>query len=275
MDSDARFKYAKRLFGNIKFVGELFRRSLISEGIIVSVFESLLGTSDSEIARKAVNDDTIEGATVLMDKIGYMLDEKLAKNKADPGKTESLIKKNKEFNDQIAIIFTRLELIGNDQGQSYPDISKRVKILTLNMLDDRKSGWGKSRKQNEKGPKKVEELKKELEAKQREEEKLRQQQDYDEYYDGGYDDRRGGDRRGGKGGYDDRRGGDRRGGGTVYQKKGGPKGGNYNDNSDTVSQGSYKDRNERGGKRDYNDRRQSERGPRGGRGQGRGGNHGA
>lgn len=49
-----------------------------------------------------------------------------------------------------------------------------MKILVKNMLDNRKGNWEKSKKQAEKGPKKVEELKKELEAKAREEERIRQ-----------------------------------------------------------------------------------------------------
>jgi hypothetical protein len=48
-----------------------------------------------------------------------------------------------------------------------------VKILALNLLDNRKDGWEKSKKQNEKGPKKVEDLKKEMEAKAREDEAQR------------------------------------------------------------------------------------------------------
>ena len=63
--------------------------------------------------------------------------------------------------------------------------------MVKNMLDNRLSGWEKSRKANEKGPKKTEDLKKELEAKVREDERIRQLE-YEEQY-GNYDkDRRGG-----------------------------------------------------------------------------------
>lgn len=41
------------------------------------------------------------------------------------------------------------------------------------MFDQREQGWQKSRQAHEKGPKKVEDLRKELEAKAREEEYLR------------------------------------------------------------------------------------------------------
>lgn len=78
MDTEALYKYQKRLFGNVKFVGELNRRNLLQESIIISVFNSLLGASDPN-QRESVNDDTVEGATVLMNKIGYIIDEKIAK----------------------------------------------------------------------------------------------------------------------------------------------------------------------------------------------------
>lgn len=43
-------------------------------------------------------------------------------------------------------------------------------MLLRNMLDNRKSGWEKSKKANESGPKKVEELRRELEEQARIEE---------------------------------------------------------------------------------------------------------
>lgn len=79
MDTEALYKYQKRLFGNVKFVGELNRRNLLQESIIISVFNSLLGVNDVNGQRESVNDDTIEGATVLMNKIGYLIDDKIAK----------------------------------------------------------------------------------------------------------------------------------------------------------------------------------------------------
>jgi len=45
MDEEAQFKFKDRLLGNIKFVGELNRRNLLSENILVSVFDMLLGVT--------------------------------------------------------------------------------------------------------------------------------------------------------------------------------------------------------------------------------------
>jgi hypothetical protein len=58
-------------------VGELYRRSLMQEGVILSVFEMLLGNQDVIDSIVHVNDYTAEGATVLMNKIGNILDTKL------------------------------------------------------------------------------------------------------------------------------------------------------------------------------------------------------
>jgi len=90
-------------------------------------------------------------------------------------------------------------------------ISKRVQLLIKNMVDNRASNWEKTRKINDSGPKKVEDLRRELEEKARKEEELRLTSEREEqYYADPY------------GRYSDkRRGGDRRGGNSsVYQKKG-------------------------------------------------------
>jgi hypothetical protein len=71
-------KFKSRLFGNINFVGELFRRGLLSESIVLSVFDMLLVVDSSETQLDFVNDNTVEGAVILMEKIGSQLDNKLA-----------------------------------------------------------------------------------------------------------------------------------------------------------------------------------------------------
>ena len=42
MDEEAVLKFKDRLLGNIQFVGELNRRNLLSENILISVFDMLL-----------------------------------------------------------------------------------------------------------------------------------------------------------------------------------------------------------------------------------------
>ena len=62
-------------------MGELYRRSVMMEGVILSVFEMLLGNQADIDTIKNVNDYTAEGATVLMNKIGNIIDGKLSKFK--------------------------------------------------------------------------------------------------------------------------------------------------------------------------------------------------
>jgi hypothetical protein len=104
--------------------------------------------------------------------------------------------------------------------QSVPQVSNRVKMLIKNMLDNRSKGWEKTKKQDESGPMKVEELREKVEKKLREEMAQREQAEMEEqgYLGGRRGDDRGGkygkqgtykekDGRGPKGGRDDRKGG--------------------------------------------------------------------
>lgn len=44
----------------------------------MSVFDMLLAVDTKETQLPFINDNTVEGAVVLMEKIGHMIDEKLA-----------------------------------------------------------------------------------------------------------------------------------------------------------------------------------------------------
>lgn len=76
-DEEQKFKISTRLFGNIKFVGELYRRKLIIELIILQVLDMLLAIVTKE-KLPFVNDNTVEGGVVLMENIGHIIDEKLS-----------------------------------------------------------------------------------------------------------------------------------------------------------------------------------------------------
>lgn len=62
--------FKDRLYGNLNFVGELYRRKILPEQILVTVFNSLLGKSDIN-QDETVNDLHVEGAINLMNKVGY------------------------------------------------------------------------------------------------------------------------------------------------------------------------------------------------------------
>ena len=48
MDQEEEIKYKQRLFGNIKFVGELNKRGLLAESIMISIFDMLLVTEGND-----------------------------------------------------------------------------------------------------------------------------------------------------------------------------------------------------------------------------------
>lgn len=64
---DTAVLFKTKLFGNIDFVGELYRRRLLPHTTMVSVFESLLGISEVD---QKIDDLVIEGAINLMNKVG-------------------------------------------------------------------------------------------------------------------------------------------------------------------------------------------------------------
>jgi len=68
---DTAVLFKTKLFGNIDFVGELYRRKLLPHATMISVFESLLGISDVE----KIDDLVIEGAINLMNKVGQNFEE--------------------------------------------------------------------------------------------------------------------------------------------------------------------------------------------------------
>jgi hypothetical protein len=80
---------------NIKFVGELNRRGLLSESILISIFDLLLSVENKK-QLQFVNDDTVEGAIVLICKVGPMIDDKIKKSKKEE---EKMNKKKSMINE--------------------------------------------------------------------------------------------------------------------------------------------------------------------------------
>jgi hypothetical protein len=79
-----------------------------------------------------------------MNKIGYLLDDKMKKLEIESKKKPEREAKNKETISKFNTIFARFEEIGN--SEKITDISNRVKILCKNMLDDREKDWDRQRK---------------------------------------------------------------------------------------------------------------------------------
>jgi len=68
---DREFKNKHRLFGNIEFVGELHKRQLITDIVLQTIFNNLLGIGLENDTN--VNDNTIEAAIKLISKLGLTL----------------------------------------------------------------------------------------------------------------------------------------------------------------------------------------------------------
>jgi len=64
--------FIESLFGNVEFVGELYRRKILPHTILVNIFESLLGMNDTN---PHPDDLTVEAAIKLMNKVGQKFEE--------------------------------------------------------------------------------------------------------------------------------------------------------------------------------------------------------
>jgi hypothetical protein len=84
----------KHLLGNLQFLGELFRRYILKQSVIISVFDLLLGveTQTQEDYLSFINDSTVDGAVMLLEKIGYILLETLSSISIDKDKKGKIIK---------------------------------------------------------------------------------------------------------------------------------------------------------------------------------------
>ena len=71
------------MFGNIDFVGELYKEALLSDTILYSIFESLLGMESS-----IVTDITVDAALKLINKLGSKMEQD-TKNKKDDKKVDA------------------------------------------------------------------------------------------------------------------------------------------------------------------------------------------
>jgi len=70
---DRELRYKHKLFGNMDFVGELFKFGLVSEKILYSIFESLFGIDSVA----SISDITIDAALQLINKLGSKMEQDL------------------------------------------------------------------------------------------------------------------------------------------------------------------------------------------------------
>ena len=93
LDRELRTKH--KLFGNIDFVGELYKELLISDVILTSIFENLLGLDQQTTS--GVTDITIDAALKLINKLGQKMEERAKSLKNEDKKKGSLETNEKIF----------------------------------------------------------------------------------------------------------------------------------------------------------------------------------
>jgi hypothetical protein len=135
------FKTKHKLFGNIEFVGELFKQMLVTDLVMSQVFSSLLGIGQESDLN--VNDNTIEAGLRLISKLGPTLEKNIIDTKEED--------KREKLKATVEEIFDRLKQLETlDPEDPKNRASLRIKILVKNMFADRKAGWLKAREDDKK-----------------------------------------------------------------------------------------------------------------------------
>lgn len=72
-DEEEKFKKKEKLFGNVYFIGELYKKYLLPEKVIVSCQVSLLGLENAQLS-----ENTLEAGLMFINKVGLVFDERTA-----------------------------------------------------------------------------------------------------------------------------------------------------------------------------------------------------
>ncbi|XP_055817621.1 eukaryotic translation initiation factor 4G-like isoform X2 [Solanum dulcamara] len=123
---EKRVKARRRMLGNIRLIGELYKKKMLTERIMHECIKKLLGDYQNP------DEENIEALCKLMSTIGEMIDHAKAKEHMDA-------------------YFDRLEKLSNNMK-----LSSRVRFMLKDSIDLRKNKWQQRRKVE--GPKKIEEV---------------------------------------------------------------------------------------------------------------------
>lgn len=128
------FRLKHKLLGNIDFVGELYKEQLLSDSIINSIFECLVGYGESGSTYQEFNDNTIEASLKLINKIGHTMEAK---------KKESSERKGAKIVQQLDLLYKRFNYLQNlsDDDENASKCTNRVRLLIQNMFENKASGW--------------------------------------------------------------------------------------------------------------------------------------
>jgi hypothetical protein len=138
-EEDLRRKH--KLYGNIEFCGILHKNRILSDSILWSVFEGLLGLKSGENQDLSVNENTVEAAIRLISKLGRTIEDKIANSSE-----ENKVKQQEKLNE----VFKQFKYLENcdSTDPTKKTVSTRVKLLIKNMFDNKESGWKKSEDKN-------------------------------------------------------------------------------------------------------------------------------
>ncbi|KAJ1415457.1 Serine aminopeptidase, S33 [Sesbania bispinosa] len=123
---ERRVKARRRMLGNIRLIGELYKKKMLTERIMHECIKKLLGQYEDP------DEEDIEALCKLMSTIGDMIDHPKAKEHMDA-------------------YFERMKLLSNNMN-----LSSRVRFMLKDVIDLRKNKWQQRRKVE--GPKKIEEV---------------------------------------------------------------------------------------------------------------------
>ncbi|XP_010524450.1 PREDICTED: eukaryotic translation initiation factor 4G-like [Tarenaya hassleriana] len=123
---EKRLKARRRMLGNIRLIGELYKKRMLTEKIMHECIKELLGYSEDP------DEENIEALCKLMSTIGEMIDQPKAKALIDA-------------------YFGKMTMLSNKQ-----ELSSRMRFMLKDSIDLRKNKWQQRRKVE--GPKKIEEV---------------------------------------------------------------------------------------------------------------------
>ncbi|KAK9911162.1 hypothetical protein M0R45_035084 [Rubus argutus] len=123
---EKRIKARRRMLGNIRFIGGLYKKKMLTESIMHHCIKKLLGQQQDP------DEEDIEALCKLMSTIGEMIDHPRAKERMDA-------------------YFERMKSLSNNMN-----LSSRVRLMLQDTIDLRKNRWQQRRKV--KGPKKIKEV---------------------------------------------------------------------------------------------------------------------
>lgn len=123
---EKRLKARRRMLGNIRFIGELYKKSMLTERIMHECIKKLLGEFFNP------DEEDVEALCKLMSTIGRIIDHPKAK-------------------EHIDAYFRRIEGLSNNMK-----LSSRLRFMLKDVIDLRQNGWQERRKVE--GPKKIDEV---------------------------------------------------------------------------------------------------------------------